>query len=106
MAFPGFANGGCSRDTHVDMRMRGDTSRIATASVHVRVISTPALPRSQLLHLIGVRAGECAGQRGRKKFRRLRSCLRALRTLVAKGGVRTPKSPPWIRYCQSVINPL
>ena len=66
VAFPGFANGGCSRDTHVDMRMRGDTSRIATASVHLRVQTTPALPRSQLLHLIGVRAGECAGQRGPK----------------------------------------
>ena len=69
VAFSGFANGGCSQDTHVDMRMHRDTSRIATASVYLRVQTTPALPRSQLLHLIGVRAGECAGQRDEKNFR-------------------------------------
>ena len=69
VAFSGFANGGCLRATHVDMRMRGDTARIATASVHLRVQTTPALLRSQLLHLIGVRAGECAGQRDEKNFR-------------------------------------
>ena len=53
---------------HIDIRMRGNTSRIATASVHLRVQTTPALQRSQLLHLIRVRQESALGKGDEKNF--------------------------------------
>ena len=94
MAFLGLTNRVCLRATHVDMQMRGNTS-CNGFSVHLSVQTTPALPRSQLLHFIWVRAGECAGHGGRKNLWGLCSCSRTLCMLiVAKGVFEHPNHPP------------
>ena len=105
VAFPGFANGGCLRATHVDMRMRRNTSVHLHGTTGFRSFMrlNPALFAP--LSIVSYPCASVPGTRGRKQ-RVLHSRPRASCMLIngGQGGVRTPKSPPWIRYCLCLIN--